>query len=56
MDSLFKRILRKISFRREEKYDEGILVSIRMIDCGCLFQEGLKFPDICELLTKEQNE
>ena len=26
-----------------------------MLDCGCFFHQGNKFPDFCEILTDELN-
>ena len=46
-DDIYRKIYCKKIISQEQ------IVMIKMIDCGCFFQRGNRFPDFCEILTDQ---
>ena len=51
LSDIFDDIYRKIYCKKVILQER--IVTIKMIDCGCFFQKGKKFPDFCEILTDQ---
>ena len=50
LNSFLRRLGQKFGFYEETK--EETLVTAKIIDLGCFFQENSKFPDFCQILTE----
>ena len=46
-DDMYDKIFCRKIFIQER------MVTVKMIDCGCFFEDGNRFPDFCDILAKE---